>query len=357
VGLWITILPLSIDAGRLDVDLQKVFEQAIAEKGNNIRLDTTLQHLGFKADATGQGDAGRFWIITGGDLVLFASSQVPATEPEIWNPQFDRLMASLEITRDREVLLQRTADDLQKRLRELHPDQDYRIEGDAIRGRSQRISLAGVYNEVAASPLKRKQIVERFVEGLSSMAAAPGQEQLEHVRENIMPLFKPAAYLKAGIAGRLAVTPWMADVIICYAIRSAKAMRLLTDWDLQRWNITQDALHGLAIENLSRMPWPERLDGARQAGGRVIIVASHDNLDASRLLHPELHRLFSKPLGRSFYAGIPNRDTLVVFSRGNLALFNHVVGQLRRDHDLSSNPITPQPFLVSADGIAPEIEF
>jgi hypothetical protein len=48
--------------------------------------------------------------------------------------------------------------------------------------------------------------------------------------------------------------------------------------------------------------------------GRVIIVDTDDRLAASRLLHPELHALFSSALGSTFYGGIPGRDTLVLSS-------------------------------------------
>src|SRR5437016_4278369 len=92
VGLWITIMPMSIDTERLEADLPKLFAQAINKsEGKNVRRDPALRHFGLKADNTEQAEGGHFWMIAGGDLVLFASSQVPATEREIWNPQFDDL--------------------------------------------------------------------------------------------------------------------------------------------------------------------------------------------------------------------------------------------------------------------------
>ena len=41
-------------------------------------------------------------VLAGGDVILFASSQVPAAEKDVWNPAFDRLMASVQITREEE---------------------------------------------------------------------------------------------------------------------------------------------------------------------------------------------------------------------------------------------------------------
>src|SRR5437870_3848896 len=42
VGLWITILPVSIDGERLEQDLPKIFRQAISDEGTNVRRDPTL---------------------------------------------------------------------------------------------------------------------------------------------------------------------------------------------------------------------------------------------------------------------------------------------------------------------------
>jgi uncharacterized protein YtpQ (UPF0354 family) len=356
VGLWISIMPMSIDTDRLKEELPKLFEQSMQKtEGTNARRDTALQCFGLKADMTKPGEGGHYWMLAGGDLVLFASSQVPPAERDIWNPQFDRLMASLEITRHRELVLRKAADSVIERLRELHPEQDYEFDDAGIRGRDHRISLVNLYKQVeSAAPARRQRIIEQFTEGLAYTAEhPPGQEPLEEARDRILPVLKPTAYLKAGTPTEsLATSEWLGDVVICYAIRDAKIFRFLTNWDLNRWGITLDALHDLSIKNLARLPWPERLEGARQSGGRLIIVATNDNFDASRLLHPDLHRLFSGPLGSPFYAGIPDRDTLVAFSSGNRSLRQHTLRQMRRDHDRSAYPITPRPFLVTADGIA-----
>jgi uncharacterized protein YtpQ (UPF0354 family) len=145
-------------------------------------------------------------------------------------------------------------------------------------------------------------------------------------------------------------------VLICYAIRNQKFFRFVTGWDVNRWGTDAQALHQLAVENLARLPWPRRLEGARQAdGGRVIVVETSDGLASSRLLHPELHRLFSGPLGSPFWAGIPDRDTLVVYS-DRRALKQRIARKLRKDHRTSAYPISPLPFLVTRDGIAPGTE-
>src|SRR5262249_14323829 len=116
------------------------------------------------------------------------------------------------------------------------------------------------------------------------------------------------------------------------------------------------ALHDLALENLAALPWPRQLEGARsREGGRIIVVDTNDSLASSRLLHPDLHRLFSGPLGSPFWAGIPCRKPMGVASDGG-GLKQGPAPRLKKDPDASAYPITPQPFLVTREGIAPSVE-
>jgi hypothetical protein len=87
----------------------------------------------------------------------------------------------------------------------------------------------------------------------------------------------------------------------------------------------------------------------------VIVLDTADSLASSRLLHPDLHRFFAGPLGSPFGAGIPCRTTLVVYS-DRRALKQRIGRRLRKDHAASAYPITPHPFLVTRDGIAPAVE-
>src|SRR5258708_11865301 len=105
------------------------------------------------------------------------------------------------------------------------------------------------------------------------------------------PRFKPRSYLESDSDNRYALArEWLADVVICYALRSKDIYRFVTTADVDRWQTDAQALHEVAIANLCRLPWPTKLEGARQRdGGRLIIIAPRDGLASSRLLHPDLH--------------------------------------------------------------------
>jgi uncharacterized protein YtpQ (UPF0354 family) len=357
VGLWISLMPVSVDTERMAEELPKILGQVLPDmEGGNVRPDPTLRHFGVKADMHKEGEGGHYWLIAGGDVVLFASSQVPVAERDVWNPPFEHLMSTLEITRDEELAFRQLANEVLALLRERHPEQDFRHDEKGIRGRNRVVFLSNLHREVrSASPARRTQVIEHFVQSLGqSMDLALGEETWEDAKPRVLPVLKPRDYIDPDSATRsLLVNEWLGDVIICYALRSGDIFRFVTTADVDRWETDAQALHQVAVDNLCRLSWPSRLEGARERdGGRLIVVATSDGLASSRLLHPDLHRLFSGPLGSPFRAGIPDRDTLVVYS-DRRRLKQRTERQLRKDHRTSSYPITPRPFLVTPDGIAP----
>jgi hypothetical protein len=355
VGLWISIMPVSVDTEKLAEELPNLMQQGLQKSGaTNLRKDPSLRHYGMIADMAKEGEGGHYWIVAAGDVVLFASSQVPVAERDVWNPPFQQLMASLQITRDDQLLHRQVANEVLAQLRDRYPEQDFAYDENKIRGKDQVVFLSNVWREVRSSPARREQIIKRFVETAGKPAPADmGHEVWEEIRGNVVPMLKPRDYIHPdGPTQHLHITEWLVDVVICYVIKSKKMFRFVTGCDLGRWGLAAEALHQEAMANLARLPWPKQMAGSRVKEGRIIIVDTDDSLASSRLLHPDLYKLFSGPLGSPFWAGIPCRDRLVVFSDRRV-LKQRIARRLKKDHDASAYPITPQPFLVTRDGIAP----
>ena len=184
VGLWISLMPVSVDTERLAEELPKIFEQVLPQmEGGNVRRDPTLRHYGVKADVQKEGEGGHYWLIAGGDVVLFASSQLPAAERDIWNPPFERLMATLEITRDEELALRQLTNEVLALLRQRHPEQDFQLDEKGIRGRNRVVFLSNLHREVRAAPARRDQIIDHFVQSLGQSMDLPlGQETWEEAQ-------------------------------------------------------------------------------------------------------------------------------------------------------------------------------
>jgi len=61
LGLWISILPMSVDTERLEKDLPELMWHAIPDAGAaNVRRDTSLRHFGLIADMTKAGQGGHY---------------------------------------------------------------------------------------------------------------------------------------------------------------------------------------------------------------------------------------------------------------------------------------------------------
>lgn len=353
VGLWISILPMSVDTDRVAEDLPLVLEKSMPRmEASEFRRDESLKHYGLKADIKKEGQGGHYWLLAGGDVILFASTQVPTAERDLWGPLFEKVMSSLRITRDDELKLRKLAIEVLQKLRENHPDEDFELDEKGIRGRNRVVYLSNLMREVKASPQRREHIIKHFVTSLV-MPAEMGHETWEDAKGRLVPVLKPLAYFQSGGPAQHQLRiDWLGDVKICYALRSDKVIRFITEWDVNRWGTDNDAVHQIAIENLSGLPWPRQMEGSRQRdGGRVVVVQTTDSLTSSRLLHPDLYRLFHEPFGGVFCAGIPDRDTLVLFSNRKL-LKQRIGRRLLKDYRTSPYPITPRVFLVTPDGIA-----
>src|SRR5262249_15698262 len=63
VGLWISIMPMSVDTDKISEVLPKMMEQSLEKtEAANLREDKTLRHYGMIADMTKEGEGGNYWI-------------------------------------------------------------------------------------------------------------------------------------------------------------------------------------------------------------------------------------------------------------------------------------------------------
>lgn len=355
VGLWISITPVRLDADRLHDAMPLMFQQAIeSTEARDVREDSSLQHHAMKADRSEEGEGGHFWMVAGGDLVLFASSQVPSDQRDTWNPLFERVMASLEIHREDQELQTQISTEVIERLKAQDSDQSFMIDGEGIKSERYRVYLGNVCREIRAFPDRKEAILDAFVAGiLNTKQPNLGEEAWLEILTDVLPVLKPRDYLHDdGPTQHVTYSEWLDEIVICYVINTTSSFRFITSWDLERWEIDQDALHEQAIENLAALPWPDQLQASEQPGvGRTILVHTADSFDASRLLHPELHMLFSQLLGSPFLAAIPDRDTFVTFT-DEPSIRDEIGQTVNKDHAESPYPISARLFLVTPDGIA-----
>lgn len=354
VGLWITILPFRLDTDELVGALPRLFSDSLGHgSAINVRRDPSLKPHAYKADVGQVGQGGHHWIVADGDLVLLATSTVPEGEVAIWNPQFDAVMRTLEVTRDEELAHHRLCVDLLEILRERYPDQDYRVDVDGIRGEGHVIRIHNLHRKIAAEPERRDAILREFARDLARPSTGDdATPSWDDAAARVLPVLKPRSYFRdEGPTAWLVRADWLPDVQIAYALRQEARVRFLHTDDLKRWDRTREDVHERALANLGELPWPKKLPGRQTEQGRVIAIRAGDAFEASRILHPQFHTLLRAPLGSPFLAAIPDRDTLIGF-HDHPGLRRSLAGQIADDFRKASYPITDRIFRITPDGVA-----
>lgn len=332
----------------------------------NIRNDPTIIYSNYTADRPEEDQAGQRWFVLAADLILGISTNCTIEKKETYVPLFERMLSSLRINRDDEMLATRIVTRIHKAIVAALPDANVRIDGLTIKTDKFEVSIGNLLSEAKRNPTRLDEIVNQFIQGtigLSRDQEILGQESWHEVRSRIQPLLKTDKYIQEANerttrhdqdSDRLAFlisAPWLADLRICFALDNKETFRFINSGDMQRWNVSLETLAQIAIENLEALPEPElfvmRLRENEPAVGGFQPSAG---AASSYLLHPKLYKIASSQLGGEIAAAIPSRDALVLFEyRGQRASLLKAVSH---DFATTSHPISDRLFQVTPDGIA-----
>jgi uncharacterized protein YtpQ (UPF0354 family) len=141
--------------------------------------------------------------------------------------------------------------------------------------------------------------------------------------------------------------------VTCYAIDTPDTLRFILHADLQRWGISQADLHQQAITNLGQASVHE-MAGVRTADGSFTLGSPTNTPGTVRsawILHPNLHQILSQHFRGRIWAGIPNRDTFMLFAASDHKR-NQILRPLREDFTAGPHSISDRLFEITPDGIA-----
>ena len=264
-------------------------------------------------------------------------------------------MATLQITRDEELALRQLTNEVLTLLRERHPEQDFRLDEKGIRGLNSVVYLSNLHREVRAAPARRVEIIQHFVQSLGeSTDLSLGQESWEDARARLLPLLKPRSYLNSDSATRHSLaSEWLADVVICYALRSKDIFRFVTVTDLEaladgcsdpsRGGRSEPVQAFLAdqVGRGSAARWwsPDHHRNRRRVG----VEPTPPSRPAPAVQRPPREPVQGRHPGSRYPHRLFRQSPPEAADRATVA----------QDHRTSSYPITPRPFLVTPDGIAP----
>jgi len=335
-------------------------------QSTNVRADPTIIYSNFKADRPEPDQAGQRWFVLGADLILGISSSCPVDQKETYLPFFERMLSSLRVRREDELLATRIITRIQKALADQLPNSKVEVKGLSIVTDRFELSIGNLLTQVKREPSMLNEIVDHFIQGTVGLSKADeelGQESWEAAKSRIQPLLKPDKYIQEvnhkttrsnsseADSPFLISAPWLADLRICFALDNQDTFRFINSLDLERWGVSLETLLQISTENLAAYPEPElHVVKPNEAMPGIAALQPSGGASSSYLLHPKLFQIAAKHLGRNLVAAIPSRDALMLFEyRDNRDTLQNAVA---RDFETTNHPVSDRLFRVTPDGIA-----
>jgi Protein of unknown function (DUF1444) len=213
-------------------------------------------------------------------------------------------------------------------------------------------SLENLYRLAQLNPQTLRRQAERWVVELLRAADAPDDTaHLDRVSDRLLPMIVPEA---SPLASGAFCRPLVEGLSVAYAVDGDRTIAYVSSARFEKWGITADELHELALANLTDRSGEICAQAAQDDEGRVnlMLFQTMDGYDSSRLLLPTLYGRLFEYLGGPFAAAIPNRDILLCF-RDDQETVGRLRPQVASDFQRMPHQITDQLLLVTMDGIAP----
>ena len=218
-------------------------------------------------------------------------------------------------------------------------------------------SLENLYRLAVLSPDEVRHQIERWaVELIRDSEGTPDKfADLDDIKDKLMPLLV-ASELAELRSAKIVTQPLVEGLAVTYVLDGDRTIAYVPVDAMARWGMDADDLHELALANLVRQSQTIQAHAAQDEDGAVnlVLFQTLDGYDATRLLLPTLHDKLREHLGSPFAAAIPNRDILLCF-RNDEATRQRISKQVAEDYKSRPYQVTDQLFLVTPDGIAPNV--
>ncbi len=185
-----------------------------------------------------------------------------------------------------------------------------------------------------------------------------GSEQsdppLENIRDRIMPMLYPEDVWKEQFPNFVG-QPWVGEMMVLYVVDESHAYWYIRQDLLEKWSITADDLHQIALDNLEDYfeQHPMELAVAGGEGGPTIVMPTGpDSYNAARLLSESFRDKLRGVMEGTFAVGLPGRDFFVAVGLEPDEMLDHVRQKVRDDYKQMDHPLSQELLLVSPDGVS-----
>lgn len=258
--------------------------------------------------------------------------------------------------------------DVLKELAAAAPQSNPKFAGDHLDVGSLQIRVDNLALLIRRMPDQRSRLIREFVQttvATLNSTATMAQEPWRLVRKSIFPMVRPEGILQQSVpqdveqlsaADRVRLqmlsTPWLAGLVICYAIDSERTLRFVQHHDLERWGLDPDVVKRQALRNLAKVRGPVFSTMCVEKAQFQVAEVTDNDLPARScwLLHPDLHQSLQRIFRGPSWVAVPSRDSLLAFS-ANSAMRAGLQQRLIEDYRSSSHSISDRLFEVRPDGV------
>ena len=219
------------------------------------------------------------------------------------------------------------------------------------------INLFNFYRTYAADPDQFESIL---LPALTTVVQVQGwgkevlEPDLDQVRDRIMPMLYPEAVWQDRFPNFIG-SSWVGGLVVLYVVDESQAYWYIRNELLDKWGISVDELHELAIENLDRYfqssPMEFTLAGESE-GPQLLLPVRPDAYNTSRFLSTDFQGRLRELLGHEFAVGVPSRDFFVAVSLNSPAAVEQVRQKVSEDFHHMDHPLSDRMLLVSNDGVS-----
>lgn len=210
-------------------------------------------------------------------------------------------------------------------------------------GRQRVVSLANVYQNYTQVPEDLDPEVTNFLASIVYEEPPGIRGGLPANYDNILPQVVPQAlvdFCRRDGKG-LPVIPFTGGLYIAFVVDEPQRYCYVNDVIMQRWDVTEEELLVIALENLKAQTDMAQLMQIGVGDTAMYLYESFDGYDASRiLLGGMILQLMTKVAGDLLVA-IPNRDFFVAFGNTNPSFVAQMRQQIEEQYAGHSYAICP----------------
>ena len=221
--------------------------------------------------------------------------------------------------------------------------------------RGHALALGNIFRLVRdLTPRSRETMIVEWLSHFSPAADAKADAIAEASGdwEKARTLLRPKLIKALPImVDRLIARPFVDDLVVSYVIDLGDKDLYVSKDRFAEWRVTRDEVHANAVANLEKMSSGIAADPRRDDKGAILNLRFSDGYDASRLVLPGLRSRLLAEFGSPFYAGVPARDLLIVWSKGEDKFQKDMAEIVRDDAATMDHPVSVKVFAVDEQGV------